>query len=358
MHSPLLADSATPQFRRGLRPTRVGPWHPLHLDQEISMTRVFSCLALAALLLAAQSALPCEAGGYRTYVSGTGSGTTCDRDTPCADVSTAVHATFPGGEVRCLDGGPSNVLSGALIDKTIIIDCPFAIWGVVVNAPGINVTLRNLVVSSFNEASLPGIDFQNGASLILDHCLVENWNASHVIGGPGPGIGIRFAPPDGVTASLHVSDSVIVGNGLAASGGGIIVQPTGSGSARVLIERTRVENNTYGIFANGMGSTGLISVQVRDSVVANSVANGITAFTSAGHSIASLVIDRSSALLSGGSGISSQGANGFVFVTDSTVMSNVTGLSATSGGAIFSYQNNRLTGNVSDGTPTAALAVK
>ena len=58
------------------------------------------------------------------------------------------------------------------------------------------------------------------------------------------------------------------------SGGGIIIQPTGSGSARVEISRTIVRNNTYGIFANGTGSTGLIAVQIRDSVVSGSTFNG------------------------------------------------------------------------------------
>jgi hypothetical protein len=33
-------------------------------------------------------------------------------------------------------------------------------------------------------------------------------------------------------------------------------------------------------------------------------------------------------------------------------------LNAVGGGAIFSYQNNRLTGNVTDGAPNAVLAVK
>jgi hypothetical protein len=39
-------------------------------------------------------------------------------------------------------------------------------------------------------------------------------------------------------------------------------------------------------------------------------------------------------------------------------MSNVTGLSVASGGNIFSYQDNQLTGNVSDGAATAVLTVK
>ena len=34
--------------------------------------------------------------------------------------------------------------------------------------------------------------------------------------GSGPGIGVRVAPPDGVTVRLHVSDSLIRDNGLTA----------------------------------------------------------------------------------------------------------------------------------------------
>jgi hypothetical protein len=52
------------------------------------------------------------------------------------------------------------------------------------------------------------------------------------------------------------------------------------------------------------------------------------------------------------------GPGAFVTLTDSTVLSNVLGLQAVSGGTIFSYQNNRLTGNVTDGAPSAVLALR
>jgi hypothetical protein len=60
-------------------------------------------------------------------------------------------------------------------------------------------------------------------------------------------------------------------------------------------------------------------------------------------------------MLNGANGVLSQGGNAFVFLKESTVMSNVTGLSTVSGGSILSYQNNGLTGNVTDGAPTAKL---
>jgi hypothetical protein len=84
---------------------------------------------------------------------------------------------------------------------------------------------------------------------------------------------------------------------------------------------------------------------------------GIGAYTSAGHSTVSMTVDHSSSLLNGGNGILAQGSPAFIFLANSTVMSNVTGLNP-SGGTIVSYQDNHLTGNVTDGAPTTVLALK
>jgi hypothetical protein len=322
---------------------------------------MLAALGLAAAVLAGLPVTRAEAQTFRTYVAPNGGGTLCTFAAPCATLQNAHDATFDGGTVECLPGGQLGV-TPLTISRSITIDCASPTWFVSANAHGIKVTLRNMVISSFesfnnSSGSAIGINFINGDALIVDHCTIQNFDSSTAPSG-GPGIGIKFAPADGVTAKLHVIDSVITGNGLASSGGGIVVQPAGSGSARVVIERTQVENNTYGIFANGTGSTGLISVQVRDSVVSNSAQSGISSFTSAIHSVVSTVVDRSSSLLNGANGILAQGSNAFVFLKDSTVMSNVTGLNAVSGGAIFSYQNNGLTANVTDGAPTAVLTVK
>jgi hypothetical protein len=84
----------------------------------------------------------------------------------------------------------------------------------------------------------------------------------------------------------------------------------------------------------------------------------ISAFAAAGKSLTSVAVDHSSSLLNGGNGILAQGSTGFVILTDSTVISNQTGLKSVNGGSIFSYGNNRLNGNVSDGAATGVLAVK
>ncbi len=213
-------------------------------------------------------------------------------------------------------------------------------------------TLRNLNINGLNGNGGIGVDFQNGSALFVEHCVIENWNSG------SPATGIHFSPPSGVTAELHVTDSIIKNNGNGTAGGGIIIQPSGSGSAHAVIERTTVENNTYGIFANNAGGTGTILLHIKDSTVANSTVNGISAYTAG--SITAIVIDHSSSLINGGSGILSQGSGGLVFLSDTTVMSNLTGLSTAGGGTIYSYGNNRLTGNASDGvTPvTGGFALK
>ena len=56
--------------------------------------------------------------------------------------------------------------------------------------------------------------------------------------------------------------------------------------------------------------------------------------------------------------VESAGTLALSVTIDSSEMSNVLGLREVSGGNIFSYQNNRLTGNVTDGEPTGMLALK
>jgi hypothetical protein len=332
------------------------------------MIKTFLSLGLAAALLAALPAGRAEAQIFRVWVSGSGGGSTCSRAAPCASFEVAHGVVSAGGEITCVDAGDYGRV---IITKAVTIDCTgmnakatsnaCAVVGdgscntiTIVAGPNDTVKLRGL---SFHigGASDAAIRFVSGAALHVGNVFIEGYR----VGAAGlGGIGIFFTPGNGTTAKLHVEDTTITNSGLPGAGGGIVVQPSGSGSARVVIERTRLENNTYGIFANGANSTGVISVQVRDSLVSNNAQSGISSFTSSGHAITSIVVDHSSSLLNGASGILSQGGNAFVFLTESTVMSNVTGLNPVSGGAIYSYQNNRLTGNVTDGAPTGLLIVK
>ena len=306
---------------------------------------------LAAMIVPLLPAASAQAQSDTTFVRSNGSaGGPCTRAAPCVSFQFAHDATVPEGEIKCLDSGP---FGGATISKSITIDCPGATTNqFIVNGAGIAVRLRNLTFNGLLLGITTGIsvDFVNGAALFVENCVIANNDGSL------PGIGIRFQPPMGVTSKLYVADSVISNNGQPASGGGIFIQPAGSGSARVLLDRVRVENNTHGIQASGPGGGGSAVVQVRDSVIAGSAGNGVWATTTAG--LAAFVVDRSSIVSNAGSGILADGANALVHLGNSTVVGNGAGLNTSNSGRILSYQNNQATGNSVDGAPTGVLAVK
>lgn len=312
------------------------------------------CVGLAVLFAVAALA-PSAAAAPRTFVSGTGADAgACTRAAPCLTFAFAHDQTDAGGEITCIDAGDFAALT---ITKSITIDCggtlggirPLAFAAIAVNAPDVVVRLRNLSLKGGGGSV--GVQFMNGAALFVENCVITNFTA----GPSGEGIGIRFAPPSGVSAELYVIDSVISGNGRPNDGGGIVIIPVGA--ARVSIERTRLERNTYGLFANSRNIAGagdFISVQMRDSAVAGSKFDGVTAFTNvpAGR-VSSITMDRSSSLLNGRHGVLAQGGGAFVTLAGATVSGNGFGLTTDSGGQIVTYGNNQASGNAA-GDPTPA----
>jgi hypothetical protein len=324
--------------------------------------RMFALLSagLSATILALLAAPPAQAIP-RTWVASNGSNANpCTRPAPCADFQTAHTSTDDGGEINCVDAGDFGSLT---ISKSITIDCTGIFAGmepsfssVFVNAPGSVVTLRGLSMHGGGIGGV-GIDFFRGAVLHVENCRISSFRAAFICIPPCSG-GIVFRPPAGVTATLYVSDSAIENNGLPTNGGGIIIEPAGSGSARVVLDRVEIENNTHGILADGTGSSGSIVVQVRDSLVTGSSGNGIAATTAAGAAATGIVVDGSSSVGNAGTGVLAQGAGALVHLGSSTVAGNGAGLGVTGGGQIHSYQNNQATGNAIDGAVTANLTVR
>ena len=104
----------------------------------------------------------------------------------------------------------------------------------------------------------------------------------------------------------------------------------------IAVEKTKVFVVLDGLF---LAARRIIHVQSRNS-----------AFTSPGVTI-SVTVSNSSSILNGDSGVLANGAQAFLVLAKSTVISNQTGLSALQGGSIISYQDNQLSGNASDGAP-------
>jgi hypothetical protein len=214
------------------------------------------------------------------------------------------------------------------------------------------VRIRNL---SFNgQSGGVGIDFQNGAALIVENCIIQNF--SHA----SPFVGIRFSPSTS-GSELVVSDTVFNNNGSGLSGGpGLIggaidIIPASGVTAQVTLSRVTVTMNTHGIIANG-NTGGSIRGVVRDSVVSGNVNNGITVSTSgAGAAVLSV---KNTTVSGNNFGLVAGGANAGMLVSQSTINFNNTGLFTTRGGVLYSYGNNSVNGNTAGEMFTAPIDQK
>jgi hypothetical protein len=220
--------------------------------------------------------------------------------------------------------------------------------GINVNAAATDIViLRGLSIEGTG-TGLIGINVISGSIVHVENCKITGFRG-------GSAIGISFTPPTGTVGELYVAGSVIEDNGSAASNGGIVIRPTGSGSARISLNRIQLDNNSNGLRVDGGGSTGQILVTFRDSVAAGNTSNGLTVTSPAGAAGVVLFSDRSSLIYNSGAGILTDGANGNSVLSGSTINKNSTGIGITNGGFVFSYKNNNVVGNGTDGAPNNIL---
>lgn len=317
--------------------------------------RRLSSLLMFIGLLSLFSVSPAGAQASRTWVSGVGDDANpCSRTAPCKTFAGAISKTAAGGEISVLDPGGFGAVT---ITKSISIIAEGAEGGllvsgtngIVINAGASDVVhLRGLIIEGVG-TGLNGIRFLAGAALHVENCLITDFRA----GSAGNGHGISFQP--GGSSELYVSDTVIGNNGTGSNGGGILVKPTSTGSARVVLNRVRMENNVFGLQANGTGSTGGIKATVFDSVAAGNSFSGFTGTMSAGGAVVDLTIDRSVSANNGTTGVAAGGSLTTVRFSNMTVTGNGTGLLAVNSGVLASYSNNQVDGNTTDGAPTAFL---
>ena len=97
----------------------------------------------------------------------------------------------------------------------------------------------------------------------------------------------------------------------------------------------------------------MVAALIKDSYIANNSQSGVSLSSAPGAAQVSITMDHSASVGNGVDGIASTGSNTFAVLTESTVIGNFgTGVHSVSGGNIFSYKNNALTGNVTDTSPT------
>ena len=271
------------------------------------MPRTMSLLGISATMLAlCVWAGGAQAQASRTWVSGVGDDANpCSRTAPCKTFAGAISKTAANGEIDALDPGGFGSVT---ITKAITIDggggqvtgvLAAGTFGILVNAPGAIVTLRNIQIDGFGTGT-NGIDYIAGSGLIVEHCNIFGFHAA------GSGNGILVA--NAAAATLTVHDTYITNNI-----NGIQLAPAGGAIAAGLRD-VRAEGNTGNGFLLGAGSAALI--------------------------------DQSTALLNG-TGITVN-AGGILFLGNSEVLGNGTGVNVVLGGTGNTYHTNEINGNGTD----------
>jgi hypothetical protein len=289
---------------------------------------------------------PAHGQATRTWVSGVGDDVNpCSRTAPCKTFAGAISKTAPGGEINCLDPGGFGTLT---ITKSLTIDCT-GTFGSVLNSGGINgitvndsatltpgtirVIIRGVAINGAGATpGLNGIRFISGRSLVVENVAIQNQSSR----------GVSFQPAQ--ASRLSVTDSTIIN-----ANGGILVQPTGAGgNGRVHIDNvTMVENagDVVRVETNGNTNLSATVVDINNSVVSGGF-HGVIAVTAAGTSGA-IVNLNNSAVDHNSSGLLASGPTSVIRAGGNVITINGTGASATGGGQVISYQNNRTQGNSS-----------
>jgi len=333
--------------------------------------RTLAALALAVCATLTFTAAPAQAQATRTWVSGVGDDVNpCSRTAPCKTFAGAISKTSAGGEINCLDPAGYGAVT---ITKSITIDCEDtqgSILGSSTNGVNINdsasgfpntikVILRGLSINGASTAAqnaqgnpgtgLVGVNFTSGASLLMEKMIIQNFNA-------GTAVGVRVAP--GGVARVTLSDVTITKNGTGATGGGILVQPTGAGGLAVLIvEDSEIVGNTNnGLSVNTTGNTnaGGTSVSIDNSRFSNNTGNGVIVTAPAGNSPVAMMV-KGSTMSINGTGLAVTGPGGSIRVGDTSISGNATGLSIAGGSFIQTYGTNRVFFNGTNGAFTGAI---
>ncbi len=312
--------------------------------------RLWAFLAVIGFVVGIFGATPAAAQATRTWVSGVGDDANpCSRTAPCKTFAGAISKTAAGGEINCLDPAGFGAVT---ITKSIIIDCHFTEGGalasgnaIIINA-GVNdvVVLRGLDILGVT-APVNGVRFLAGGALHIEDCVIRRFNAAN-------SFGISFQPSG--TSRLYVRNSVLTENGNGATGGGILIQPTGAaGSARFQINSTALQNNAnIALSVNTTGNTSPAGVigMIEGSQVATST-TGIQLLTPVGASGARVMVDDVT-LSENSTALIANGGSANLIVNNSVITSNTLGVSRLSGGVINTFGNNQVVGNDTAGTFT------
>ena len=287
-----------------------------------------------------------------SWVSSTGSGSTCTRALPCADFFTAFNATNAGGVISVIDSGEYGNLN---VTKSIIVRAEAVDGGSTAGVSAGGGVLLNVAIAATDVVSIEGLRFVgaginigSGGLVFIRDCVVEN-NDGFI------GYGIRIQSTG--ASRVVVSDTTVANNRNSSGGAGIWVIPSSGGTAQVTLNHVLVEGNAFGIAVDGSSSTGGINLTIADSMVASNRDDGIIAVTQSGAAPIGVYVKNTKSV-NNNIGIRSIGPNATVRVDGSSAIGNGTGLSFSGGGVLLSAGNNVIEANATNGVFSGPLTLK
>jgi hypothetical protein len=235
------------------------------------------------------------------------------------------------------------------ITKSLAIDCHYTEGGALAGGNGITVNdalsaagpntaevfLRGLDIFGVNPPT-HGVRFISGKALHIEDTTIRRFNAAS-------SRGVSFQPAG--ASRLYMSNVTIAENGTVGSGGGMLIQPTGTGSATVTMRNVRVKNNANeGVNVNSTSNTGPRNIVLIDDSEIDGSITGLAVIAPAGVAPANVAVT-DSMIVGNNTGMSANGGLATVRVSGTTIVGNTLGLSIINSAAILSYGDNILDAN-------------
>jgi hypothetical protein len=235
----------------------------------------------------------------------------------------------------------SGGFGGLTITKSITIDGSAGVGGVLVPGNGIVVNagpndvvvLKGLIIDGGRSGAI-GIQLIQASSVVIEDCQVFSFTTRNI-----------SVEPAASPMLVYISNTR-VHNSLS---NGIVVAPGGEFPSLVTLNKVEIMNNVN----YGLSAAPIAFVMARDSIISG---NGST------NSLSNIRADDAwvhldNVTVTGGNlGILAVD-NSYVAVNNSTISMNITGL-IEDGGTIYSFGNNRLVGNGTDGTFSTGVSLQ
>lgn len=296
------------------------------------MRRIATLAIFLGFLTPLLASAPAHAQATRTWISGVGDDANpCSRTAPCKTFAGAISKTATGGEIDCLDPGGFGAVT---ITKSITLDCggggivgsilASAVNGIIVNAAGGNVILRNL---SINGAGTT-IGIRGISILAANSVLVEN---SHIMTFSQQCIGdVRPTAGNLVVNNVDMRFCALAGIGTA----------TTNGVLKLAANNIRATNN-----GNGVALAANTNATITNSVLSDNTNGGID------NEGATIFAD-GTAMSGNNNGVNN--GSGTTFLSNNHVSGNTTNAVNIAGGTVNTYGTNQLNGNVVGSLTTAS----